>query len=253
MNELALILIGLILGLSLALVAGLTYALWTSARSLRQTVTAALADSSAALAASTLATDKLRGEVSLSLSRMDAERLYAASLSIQRASKSLAGQVGVLQKTLFAAAPAPALDFAPSSPPDAFGLDDEALDDARMVQERARWQQAGQAGGAVAPLDPLAGLTDAEKSLRVQQYFERRRAAGEGNPLAYPPTYPPTYPPSTPPAPGSGAYSSLLDDVALRPTPTPPPADFPDLAGFDGSDGMGGLSEAVLTDKGELE
>jgi len=247
MNDLALLAIGIGMGLALALVAVMVYSLYRLVTQFRSSAAALLARVHEALAADKFSMDQLRGEVTLALSRVDAERLYSASLTLNRLVKSLASQVDTLQRALFAQPPAPAIDW--TSP--GTGLDDEAADDARMLAERARWQPISQPASQPTnqpPPDPLVSLTEEEKSLRVQQFFERRRAeqaaagmtVGSG---AYQPFTGSVLPPSTPPAAGSGIYSSLLDEAGQRPQPPSQPADFSGLE----------MEEGVeLSGKGEL-
>ena len=214
MNDLALLAVGMGAGLALALVAVMVYALYRTASAFSASVTSALARASDALVTSKLSMDQLRGEVTLGLSRLDAERMYTTSLSLQRLVKSLTIQVDTLQKALFAQPAQPALDFTQTG----MGLDDEAVEDAARYASPLR-----------PPDDPLAGLTEAEKAVRVQQFFERRRqeqalagqtgSATGGLAFGY----------STPPAAGAGIYSSLLDEVNQHPAPVPPPPDFSGL------------------------
>ena len=253
LNDLALIAIGIGFGLCLAAVAGMVYVLERAAQRMSRSAERmiALAQHSEGVI------DRLRSDMINALSRLDAERLYSASINLQRLVKSLAIQVDTMQRALFTQPPAPALDFTPAG----MGLDEEAEDDARMLADRARWQSAGQPQPAKqSPLDPLAdplaGLTEEEKRIRVHQFFERRRqeqaaaATGAtggatigsyaaGNP--YPPGFVPS---STPPAAGAGIYSSLLDEAVRGPQPsTQPPADF---SGLEPEAGV------ELDDKGEL-
>lgn len=215
MNELALIAIGAGFGLSLALIAIMVYALVTTASKFCDKLTVSLTKVSDSLTSQKLMLEHLRTEISMSLSRMDAERLYEASLAVQRSAKSLSAQITTLQKVVFAQ---PAIDTGPET----FGIEDEAEDDARMLAEQARW--SGQP-------DPLAGLSEDEKNRRVQQFFQNRARGGISH-LG-----------SSPPTAGAGVYASLLEEAQQRVPPTPPPGDFDDANGEDGLD---------LSGKGEL-
>jgi hypothetical protein len=215
MNDLALIAIGAILGMALALTAVMVYSLWITASGFKRTVNAALAESTKALTAQNAIVDKLRSEVALALSRMDAERLYEASLAVQRSSKAMAGAVATLTKAIYAQ---PAIDTGPET----FGIEDEAEDDARMIAEHQRWAGA----------DPLAGLSEEEKNRRVQMFFENRRRTQQGGI---------SHLGSSPPVAGAGAYASLLD--TQEPAPAKPPADFDDMMGEE---------NGALDDKGEF-
>jgi hypothetical protein len=247
MNDLALLAIGLGLGFLVSIIAVMTYALWTSARRMQTNLDIFLRSVPALRDSISTSIDKLRGEVSVGLSRIDAEKMYTASLQLQRLVKSLAVQVETMQKAVFAQPSSPALDFSQT------GLEEEALDDARLIAEREgrnRWQGASQSAAqpatadGYATSDPLAGLSEAEKQQRVLEYFERKRAAQAGFPYASPSSFAsPSSPPATPPAAGAGAYSSLLDEALSRPLPPSPVADF---SGLDAEDG------AELVDKGEL-
>lgn len=208
MNDLALLAIGIGFGFALAIIAVMVYVLWTTATGFRRTVNASLAKVTESLAAQNATTEKLRTEVTLALSRMDAERLYEASLAVQRSAKSLSAQIATLQKVVFAQSAPPAFDLGPET----FGMDDEAADDARILAEQARWAQP----------DPLAGLSEEEKNRRVQQFFEQRRQDGISRFGSSPPTA------------GAGAYASLIEEAQQRVPPTPPPGDFDDASGEDG-------------------
>ena len=232
MNDLALLCIGLGLGFMLSIVAVMVYVLWSSARKMQHSLGVFLNTVPALRDQISGSIDKLRGEVSVGLGKMDAERLYSTSLQLQRLVKSLTLQVDTMQRALFAQPPSPALDFT------AGGMTEEAEDDARMIAERNRWQQPANQP----PVDPLTNLTEAEKAIRVQQFFEKRRqeaatayaTGGPGSDFGY----------SSPPAAGSGAYSSLLDEANQRLQPAPPPADF---SGLEPEEGI------ELAGKGELE
>lgn len=243
MNDLALLAIGIGFGLALSLVAIMTYVLWTSARKMQHDIGVFIQTVPALRDQIASALDKLRGEVSVGLAKMDAERLYSASINLQRLVKSLGMQVDTMQKAVFAQPPSPAIDWTPPGT----GLDTEAEDDARMLADRARWRQetsqpayqpVGYPAGYPPAADPLANLSEEDKSRRVLEYFERQRAARAGYP------YPASQPDSTPPTAGSGAYASLLDEANRQPVLTPLPPDFSGMEPEEGVD---------LIAKGELE
>lgn len=239
MNDLALICIGAGLGLVLALVAVMTYGLYSANIQSRRDTAASHKTIADWLQKNYAENTRLRLEVTTALSRLDAEQLRASSLAIQRSAKLLAGQVDQLQKVVFAQPPSPAIDFTPS------GMEDEAEDDARMLADRARWQAAtGQSGPFNQPaVDPLVNLSEEDKNRRVLEYFERQRAARAGFPYG-PATHPDQFnTASTPPAAGSGAYAYLLDEASQIP-PVRPPA--PDFSGMEPEEGV------ELTEKGEL-
>ena len=187
MNDLALLAIGIGLGLALALVAVMVYVLFRAAQQMRQSASQMLALSQRVEGAA----NGLRAEVTLALSRLDADRLYTASLSLNRLVKSLSLQIDTLQRVIFTQPAGPALDFTQAGMTGGVagtGIDEEAEDDARMLREAGRWQQPL----ANQPLaDPLAGLSEDEKRRRVLEYFERKRAVEAGFPsLPLPPPIP---------------------------------------------------------------
>jgi hypothetical protein len=252
MNDLALIAIGLGLGLALALVAVMVYALYRAAQQMRHSASQMLALGQRVESVA----NSLRTDLTTALSRLDAERLYSASLALSRLVKSLGLQVDTLQRTVFNQPPSPALDFTQAGMAVGTELDEEAADDAGMLANRNRWSAMG--GGNVPqgansysglPGDPLAGLSEEEKRWRVLEHFERKRAAAAGTPYpaaAYNPSNPLAgfTPSATPPAAGSGAYASLLEEAGGTPQPSPSPADF---AGLEPEDGV------ELTEKSELQ
>lgn len=218
MNDLALIAIGGGLGFALALIAVMVYVLWTTAAAMRRAANASITKSTEATASLHAVVGQMRTELATSLSRMDAERLYEASLAVQRSAKSLSAQIATLQKVVFAQPAPPAFDLSPET----FGIEDEAADDARMLAEQARWAQP----------DPLAGLSEEEKNRRMQQFFEQRRQNGISRFGSAPPTA------------GAGAYASLIEEAQQQTPPAKPPGDFDDAGeeGFDAT-GRGELDE----------
>lgn len=201
MNELALIAIGAVIGASLCLVSGVGALMLWSVYRIRKDNEAVTKGIVTLLQQNAVAMDKLRGEVGLSLSRMDAERLYEASLAIQKSAKSLSVQVAALNKAVFAGAPQ-GLDV--TNPE--FTLADEAEDDARMIGERNRW---------------ASGLSEEDQAKAVNDFFAtRRRAAQAGiHPIG-----------STPPYTG---YEAMQEQ---QPQPSAGLPDFADAAGEDGLD-----------------
>lgn len=231
LNDLALLAIGAFLGGALFLIAAMCAALCYSTYKQREQTKVAQTYLTHLLEQNTVAQGQLRSDVTLALSRMDAERLYDASLAIQRASKSLNSQVSLLNKAVFAQNPlGPGLDLTTPPLPESFTMDDEAADDERMLREAGRWD-----GGPRNHLvDPLAGLSEEEKNFRVQQFFERRRKAQAGAPMSPIADIHPV---------GESAYSALFDAAKERQDNPQPPA-LPDL---------GGVEAEELTDKGELQ
>lgn len=103
MNELAIIVVGIILGLSVALLAGsigvLAYLSWRQ----RELMTASIHSIQQALTRSNDVVSQLRIDVIHSLTAIDANRLSEASLAIQHSSKALNNTVSALNKVVFAA------------------------------------------------------------------------------------------------------------------------------------------------------
>lgn len=103
MTPLAFTVIGLFAGLLLAFLAG---SIGLMVYIFRQSKLESAANQTRilrALNASTIAMDKMRGEVALALSSMDANRLHEASLTIQHGVKQFQQAVGGLSKLVFAA------------------------------------------------------------------------------------------------------------------------------------------------------
>lgn len=279
MNTLAILAIGCGFGLALSLTAVMVYLLHRAAASLTTGVTGKLETVRLALSQQSLALEHAKGELAeikqqvlSALSRLDADQLQRSSLSIQRAARTLGLQVETLQKALFASTasnltglpPSPGIDLSP----EAFGLDEEAAEDARMMQERERWRAIGRAeametvqwqqqtssppdlrtgspANYPSTADPFADLSPDEKAARVNQFFsQRRREAAAANPYGI-------YSPGSPPVTvGRGAYHTLEEEVTaqmpLSPAPSPGPPDFTaaDLASE---------PDVTLTEKGELD
>jgi hypothetical protein len=206
MNELALIAIGLLFGVVLSVVAIAAGTLFYVSVQMRRESTEAKRDVAAAIQLNTIAIDKMRGEVGLALSQMDAQRLYEASVAIQKVSKLLHGTVSQLNKVVYAAVP-PGLDMGGPQTP-GFTLEEEAADDARMLEERRRWQ----AEQTVPSVSPEA----------VSDFFEQRRRNGIYSVG------------STPPA--TGAYQAVAEQQPERPVET-----LPDIGGDDDLTGQGEL------------
>ncbi len=132
MNDFALIAIGLLFGIVLAVVAVAAAFLFYTAIHMRRESAEAKKEVSAAVKSNTAAIDKMRGEVALALGQMDAQRIYESSVAILGAKKELNSVVSQLKKIVYASVPAePAQQ--------GFAMDEEAADDARMLEERDRW------------------------------------------------------------------------------------------------------------------
>lgn len=236
MNDLALLAIGIGFGLVLALVAAMTYSLYSSARALRQDLAAATANLTTAAANSAQSIQQLRHDLTAALARLDGDRIYSASVSLQRTAKSLAATTNSLEHAILAQPASPAIDTTFTG---LTALDEEAADDARMMAERGRWQASGYSDST----NPLAGLPEEEKKRRIAEFFRQRAQAGQPaqqsdisnlSSFGY----------ASPPAPGAGAYAALLDFAAQQP-PAAKPA--PDFSTFDEDGGVD------LAGKGELD
>lgn len=216
MTEFGLIAVGLLLGVILALVAVAAYLMFQAVSQQRTETRSAIRSVAAVIQRNTQTIDLLRTEVTRSLDRMDADRLHDASQHIQLGAKQLAVAVGQLSRLMYAQQggnsgsgydPSLGTFTTPAAQPagyaQAFSIDDEALDDARMLAERQRWnrehaereqlrptgsQPSGAAGAAGPPSmlpldDPFAGMTQEQRAKAVQDFFAARRG-GHQNPAA---------------------------------------------------------------------
>lgn len=101
MTSLALIIIGILAGLLIATLAGSTVLLAYIAWCLRRESALSAAATRRAIIQSTMAMDRMRGEVSLALSSMDAQRIHEAGQTIQHNVRQLQSTVGALGKLVF--------------------------------------------------------------------------------------------------------------------------------------------------------
>ena len=85
-------LFGLLFGILLALLGVMAYMLHRAATAIKQDAKQAADLVARVLSQNTRTIDQLRGEVALSLSRMDADRLHDAATQIQTGAKALAQQ-----------------------------------------------------------------------------------------------------------------------------------------------------------------
>ena len=202
MNDLALIAIGMMFGMVLLLVGIAAAFLFYTAVQMRKESAESKKSVAAALKANTAAIDLLRSEVALSLSRMDAERLYEASVSIQKANKRLGATAQMLSKIVFAStSPAPGLDMTGTP---GFTMEEEAADDARMLDERNRWLADQQP-------EPV-------NAAQVNDFFAERRRHQRGGIHTIGSTPPP-----------NGAYQSVTQDQPEKPVATLPDLGDEDL------------------------
>lgn len=102
MNSFGLVSIGLVLGLVVATlvvaIAAMIYLAWQQRSSIRSVRVAA----QRLVAENTVAVDKLRTEVTMLLQQVDAERMYQASLGMQRGVRQLTETVAMLSKLVYA-------------------------------------------------------------------------------------------------------------------------------------------------------
>lgn len=227
LDSLALIAVGLLFGFALALVAALTFLLHRAAASLRAETASAVAQISRHAADSASQILHLRTDLTAALAKLDADRIYAASTSLQRTARSLASTTADLQRAVLAQPALPAFDLDPLTGFSA--LDDEAqADDRRLAADRTRYvEEAGRWATADTPRDPLAALSPDERARRVAQFFQQRERERQqaGAADAYAPFADVGH--GTPPAPGSGAYAHLWDAAVASPPSAVPPPDFP--------------------------
>jgi hypothetical protein len=202
-NSLALIAVGLILGSSVMLIAGIGAALlWAVFQQRSQTEAVGKL-----IQAQTQAMKGMKGEIALGLSRMDAERMYEASLAIQRSSQTLRGQVKAIQKAMF------------RSDPEGLDLSTQIPDDSEMGPDVDGFG------------NPLAGLSEEERQRQLNEYLERRRATQRSGIRHIG---------DTPPTPMSGVYAQYIEDMKANPPAPKPPADLHDEPGtFDGEESEG--------------
>lgn len=159
MNETATILIviavglfGLLFGVLLALLGAMAWTMHKAAakqKSLNDFAFQILTEQTVKL---TAGMDALRKDVVLHMSRMDGDRLHEASLAIQGSSKQLNNSVTTFSKLLFAQAgsnpTAPLAGFPQPQMSEAFGLEDERMDDEYLNSQSGRWAGQGQVGWA---------------------------------------------------------------------------------------------------------
>lgn len=103
MSSLALIIIGILAGFLVTFTLGITVVVGYLSYHHHQDMKIARELMTRTVNRSTIAIDRMRGEVQLALSSMDADRLHDASLTIQQGVKSLQSTVGSLGKLVFAA------------------------------------------------------------------------------------------------------------------------------------------------------
>jgi hypothetical protein len=113
MTPLALITIGILAGLLLTVnllsIATLVYMTWQQRRDLA----ASQAATRRAIASSTIATDRMRQEITLALSSMDANRLHESSLTIQSNVKLLQQAIAAFSKIVFSAGAGDSMNLTP--------------------------------------------------------------------------------------------------------------------------------------------
>lgn len=103
MNPLAYATIGIIIGLTFTLSwAAIAILIYFSYRQ-RSEIATSQAATRRAIAQSTIAIDRIRGEVSLALSSMDADKLHTSAITLQHGVKSFQAAIGSLSKLVYTA------------------------------------------------------------------------------------------------------------------------------------------------------
>lgn len=185
MNDLALIAIGLLFGIVLAVVMIAAAFLFWTAIQMRKEASEAKRDVAKAMRECTQAITEIRIEVANSLAKLNPDRVDEAYAGIVKSHRTLSGIVGQLNKIVFAA-------VTPEMPT-GFAMDDEAADDARMLAERNRW---------------MAQQTPEVSQDQVNDFFASRRRSGIYSVG------------STPPA--TGAYQAIAEQQVEKPPQTLP-------------------------------
>lgn len=229
MNELSLLaflVIGLLAGILLALLAVAVLLLWRAANKFQQQLDRVQAATNDALHSVTNNLAIFRGDVTRSLGNLDADRLHDASFQIQSSNKSLKELVASLQSLIYAqnGIDPSRINVGTESTslfPSSYGLDDEAQDDARMLQDRERWQREAmqrqqqaaipfrQPTGSTPPVAGYSGYTPVTDEEREAFWQHRRdqearaKAAVGLEPMA--------------PLPGEGA--TAVDTIAFSTAP----------------------------------
>lgn len=188
MNDLALIAIGLLFGIVLAVVMIAAAFLFWTAIQMRKEAADAKRDVAKAMRECTQAINEIRIEVANSLAKLNPDRVDEAYAGIVKSHRTLSGIVGQLNKIVFAA-------VTPEMPT-GFAMDDEAADDARMLAERNRW---------------MAQQAPEVSQEQVNDFFANRRRNGVYSVG------------STPPA--TGAYQAIAEQQAEKPPQTLPDLD----------------------------
>lgn len=185
MNDLALIAIGLLFGIVLAVVMIAAAFLFWTAIQMRKEASEAKRDVAKAMRECTQAITEIRIEVANSLAKLNPDRVDEAYAGIVKSHRTLSGIVGQLNKIVFAAVQ--------PEMPTGFAMDDEAADDARMLAERNRW---------------MAQQAPEVSQEQVNDFFATRRRNGVYSVG------------STPPA--TGAYQAIAEQQVEKPPQTLP-------------------------------
>ena len=193
MNSFGLISVGLLLGIVgaalLLAIAALVYLSWQQ----RASITSARAAMTSAVEANTAATEKLRTELTLLMQQIDAERMYQASLGMQRSVKQLVEAANFLHKVIYASA-----------------------ESTQAQQQQAATLPSYSSVDLDANEATTAGIVGEEADqLAFDQYYARPARS---------------YPPVTSMAGQSVSSSSSSASVeSIRPEPQPPVQPLPDL------------------------
>lgn len=113
MNPLAYATIGIIIGLTFTLSwAAIAILIYFSYRQ-RSEIATSQAATRRAIAQSTIAIDRIRGEVSMALSSMDADKLHTSAITLQHGVKSFQAAIGSLSKLVYAAGAGDSMGMTP--------------------------------------------------------------------------------------------------------------------------------------------
>lgn len=146
-------LFGLLFGIVLAIMGAMAYAMYTASVQQREATKHAHETIMGWIRKQNEVIGGLRSDVTIALSKFDGDRLHDASLAIQSSSKQLNQSVATFSKLLFAQAGAnptvPLAGFPQPQMSEAFGLEDERMDDEYLNSQASRWGQShGQVGWA---------------------------------------------------------------------------------------------------------
>lgn len=186
MNPLALITIGILAGLLLTVnLLSIVALIYISYRQ-RSELISSQAATRRALATSTVAIDRMRSEVALALSSMDADKLHDSAISIQSGVKSFQNVINQLGKMVFAAgagetmgmAPQQAAQYDPNYDPNVYEWPTNPMRAPVMYADQQSHSHSPSAGTGTASL-----ITDHFDQWRVKAVQEEAARLGYDTPL----------------------------------------------------------------------